>query len=207
MELPSRTLQQAVEALSKLPGVGRKTALRMALHLLKRPQDEVESIGSAITALRSQSRQCSICFNISDADLCVICLNPKRDNTTVCVVEDLRSLLAFEKTGSYHGVYHLLGGVINPLAGITPQDLNVREFEHRMQQGTIKEVILALSPTMDGDTTAFYLARLLRAYPGVRVSSIARGVPVGSDLEYTDEMTLSRALRNRQPYTLENYEF
>jgi recombination protein RecR len=207
MELPSRTLQQAVEALSKLPGVGRKTALRMALHLLKRPQEEVESIGSAITALRTESRQCGVCFNISDADLCAICLNPKRDKTTVCVVEDLRSLLAFEKTGSYHGVYHLLGGVINPLAGISPTDLNVREFEDRVQQGQIKEVILALSPTMDGDTTAFYLARLLRAYPEIRVSSIARGVPVGSDLEYTDEMTLSRALHNRLPYTLENYEF
>jgi len=195
----SKLLEQAVNELARLPGIGRKTALRMALHLLKRPPAEVEALGNAIITMRNQIIYCRECKNISDHELCGICSDQKRDHTLVCVVEDVRDVMAIENTGQYHGVYHVLGGIISPMEGIGPQDLAVDALLSRVGQGTVREVILALPTTIEGDTTNFFLYRKLSGFPVV-LSAIARGISIGDELEHTDEITLGRSILNRTPY-------
>ncbi|AYA37043.1 recombination protein RecR [Hymenobacter oligotrophus] len=200
MEFPSKLIENAVAELSKLPGIGRKTALRLALHLLKAETETTSSLAEALAKMRFDIRYCNSCFNISDTEQCSICANPLRDHSTVCVVSDIRDVIAIENTGQYQGVYHVLGGVISPIEGIGPSDLHIEPLMDRMQgeEGEVKEVILAISPTMEGDTTAFYLTRRLREFPEVHISSIARGIPVGGELEYADEITLGRSIVERQ---------
>ena len=193
---PSRLLDDAVGELSRLPGVGRKTALRLALHLLRRSADEVDSFTNAISRMRHEVKYCTVCHNISDSDICPICADSKRDTHTICVVENIRDVMAVENTQQYSGVYHVLGGVISPMDGIGPSDLAIDSLIERVAQGGISEVILALSPTMEGDTTNFFISRKLGPYD-VRLSVIARGISVGDELEYTDEVTLGRAILNR----------
>jgi recombination protein RecR len=190
-----------VEALATLPGIGRKTALRLALHLLKQPVQEVERLAGALTNLARNARRCSTCHNLTDDDPCAICRSPRRDPNLLCVVAESQDVLAIEKTGQYNGHYHVLGGIINPMGGVSPADLHIDSLCSRVQANPQAEVILALAASMEGDTTAFYLARRLQPL-GVRVSSIARGVPVGSELEYTDELTLARSLAQRVVYEL-----
>jgi len=196
---PSRLLESAVNELAKLPGIGRKTALRMALHLLKCQPAEVEAFGNAIIKMRREIIFCRECSNISDQELCSICANPKRDKGLVCIVEDIRDVLAIENTGQYLGVYHVLGGIISPMEGIGPQDLNIEPMIARMGSGDIHEVILALPTTIEGDTTGFYLYRKLTSF-SVTVSAIARGISTGNELEHTDEVTLGRSILNRTLY-------
>lgn len=195
-EYPSQLLEKAVGELSKLPGVGRKTALRLALHLLRQTTDDVDCFASAITNLRHNVKYCRTCHNISDTDLCPICADHRRDATTVCVVENIRDVMAVEATQQYRGLYHVLGGIISPMDGIGPNDIEIDSLVDRVKEGNIKEVILALSSTMEGDTTNFYISRKLAVYD-VRVSVIARGISVGDELEYTDEVTLGSAIVNR----------
>jgi len=195
----SKLLEQAVNELARLPGIGRKTALRMALHLLKRPPSEVEALGNAIITMRNQIIYCRECKNISDHELCGVCSDQKRDHTLVCVVEDVRDVMAIENTGQYHGVYHVLGGIISPMEGIGPQDLAVDALLSRVGQGTVREVILALPTTIEGDTTNFFLYRKISGFPVV-LSAIARGISIGDELEHTDEITLGRSILNRTPY-------
>ena len=194
-------LEDAVEQIASLPGVGRKSALRYALHLLKQPAVNVEKFTGAISALRSGVRYCPECNMISDEGLCPICGDHSRDRGTVCIVESLRDVLSIENTGQYHGLYHVLGGVISPMDGIGPDDLPIKELVDRVGKGEIQEVIMALDTDMEGETTALYIYRKL-APSGVRVSAIARGVAFGDDLEYTDEFTLGKAIVNRQLFTL-----
>ena len=194
-------LEDAVEQIASLPGVGRKSALRYALHLLKAPAANVEKFTGAISALRSGVRYCPECNMISDEGLCPICGDHSRDRSTVCIVESLRDVLSIENTGQYHGLYHVLGGVISPMDGVGPDDLPIRELVDRVGKGEIQEVIMALDTDMEGETTALYIYRKL-APSGVRVSAIARGVAFGDDLEYTDEFTLGKAIVNRQLFTL-----
>ncbi|MDP1622003.1 MAG: recombination mediator RecR [Bacteroidales bacterium] len=196
---PSKLLEQAVNELAKLPGIGRKTALRMALHLLKRNVQEVESLGTAIIKMRNDIIYCRECRNISDQEVCVICASPKRDHALVCVVEDIRDVMAIENTGQFNGVYHVLGGIISPIEGIGPKDLHIDGLISRAATGTIGEIILALPTTIEGDTTNFYLYRKLTAF-NLQVTTIARGVSVGDELEHTDEVTLGRSILNRTPY-------
>ncbi|TSA26360.1 MAG: recombination protein RecR [Bacteroidetes bacterium] len=196
---PSRLLENAVNELAKLPGIGRKTALRMALHLLRIPPEEVEAFGQAVIRMRQEVIYCARCHNISDKELCDICAHPKRDATTVCVVEDVRDVMAIENTGQYTGVYHVLGGIISPIEGIGPQDLNIGPLIERASSGELKEVILALPATIEGDTTNFYLYKKLHPLE-VPLSMIARGVSIGDELEHTDEVTLGRSILNRTPY-------
>jgi len=197
----SKLLEDAVEQIASLPGVGRKSALRYALHLLKAPAANVEKFTGAISALRSGVRYCPECNMISDEGLCPICGDHSRDRSTVCIVESLRDVLSIENTGQYHGLYHVLGGVISPMDGVGPDDLPVRELVERVGQGEIQEVIMALDTDMEGETTALFIYRKL-APSGVKVSAIARGVAFGDDLEYTDEFTLGKAIVNRQLFTL-----
>ncbi len=197
----SKLLEQAVNELARLPGIGRKTALRMALHLLKRPQAEVEALGNAIITMRNHVIYCRECKNISDQELCGICSDHKRDQSLVCVVEDVRDVMAIENTGQYNGLYHVLGGIISPMEGIGPQDLTMDALFSRVERGTVKEVILALPTTIEGDTTNFFLYRKLTAYP-VTLSAIARGISIGDELEHTDKITLGRSILNRTPYEL-----
>ena len=196
---PSRIIEQAVEEISKLPGIGKKSALRLALHLLKRPESQSLQLAHAVVQLRTETRYCPKCHMISDGDLCGICLSTKRDESILMVVEDLRDVLAIENTGQYTGLYHVLGGIISPLSGISPSDLTIESLVQRVASGEIKEVILGLSPTMEGDTTAFYLTKKLADY-SVKLSTIARGIPIGGDLEYTDEITLGRSIVGRVVY-------
>ncbi len=196
---PSRLLEQAVNELAKLPGIGRKTALRMALHLLKQSRAEVESLGTSLISMRSEVTYCRECRNISDQELCAICVNPKRDHATVCVVEDIRDVMAIENTGQYSGVYHVLGGIISPVAGIGPRDLHLDHLVTRVASGGIEEVILALPTTIEGDTTSFYLFRKLNEF-SLKLTTLARGVSVGDELEHTDEVTLGRSILQRMPY-------
>ncbi|KAA9332453.1 recombination protein RecR [Hymenobacter busanensis] len=200
MEFPSKLIENAVGELAKLPGIGRKTALRLALHLLKAETETTSSLAEALAKMRYDIRYCATCYNISDTEECSICANPLRDRSTVCVVSDIRDVIAIENTGQYQGVYHVLGGVISPIEGIGPADLHIEPLVDRMkgQESEVKEVILAISPTMEGDTTAFYLTRRLREFPDVHISSIARGIPVGGELEYADEITLGRSIVERQ---------
>ena len=199
MEYPSKLIENAVEEIAKLPGIGKKSALRLALHLLKQEKEEVRELSESLVSLREKTRYCNHCFNISDTDTCGICASHKRDNSVVCVVEDTRDVMAIENTSQYFGLYHVLGGVISPIEGIGPGELTIEAFVKRVSDssGSIVEIILALPSTMEGDTTAFYLSKKLKAL-NVKITSIARGVPVGSELEYTDEITLGRSIMNRQ---------
>ena len=192
-------IEQAVEEISKLPGIGKKSALRLALHLLKRPEAQSLQLAHAVVQLRTETKYCPQCHMISDGDLCGICASHKRDESIICVVEDLRDVLAIENTGQFTGLYHVLGGIISPLSGISPGDLTIESLVSRVASGKVAEVILGLSPTMEGDTTAFYLTKKLKEFP-VKLSTIARGIPIGGDLEYTDEITLGRSIVGRIVY-------
>jgi recombination protein RecR len=196
---PSKMIEQAVEEISKLPGIGKKSALRLALHLLKRPEAQSLQLAHAVVQLRTETKYCPQCHMISDGDLCGICASHKRDESIICVVEDLRDVLAIENTGQFMGLYHVLGGIISPLSGISPSDLTIDSLVARVASGKVSEVILGLSPTMEGDTTAFYLTKKLKEFP-VKLSTIARGIPIGGDLEYTDEITLGRSIVGRVVY-------
>ncbi len=196
---PSKLLENAVNELSKLPGIGKKTALRMALHLLRCSPEEVETFGSSVIKMRKDVIYCQRCGNISDKALCDICASPRRDHSIVCVVEDIRDVMAIENTGQYTGGYHVLGGIISPIEGIGPQDLNITSLISRVSDGEIREIILALPTTIEGDTTNFYLFRKIQPMH-LKVTIIARGISVGDELEHTDEVTLGRSILNRTPY-------
>ncbi len=199
MNLPSRLIEEAVEEFAGLPGVGRKTALRYVLYMLKQNPDELRKWSNTISRLADGIRYCRICCAISEHDDCEICGNPSRDHSTICVVEDIRDLIAIENTMQYRGTYHVLGGIISPVNGIGPVDLNIEQLMKRMEKSTVKEIILALPSTMEGDTTSFYLHKKLKPFH-ISVSAIARGVPVGDELEYTDEVTLGQSILQRVPY-------
>lgn len=203
MNYPSRLIEEAVAEISRLPGIGKKTALRLALHLLKRDEEQTRSLSDALLKMRTKTTYCARCHNIADDVLCNICSNNKRDQTTICVVVDTRDVLAIESTNQYRGLYHVLGGIISPLEGVGPSDLEIDSLMSRIgsQEGdeAVQEVILALSPTMEGDTTAFYLQKKLKA-TGIKISTIARGIPIGGDLEYADEITLGRSIVSRVAY-------
>ena len=196
-QYPSELLEQAVAQFSKLPGIGRKTALRLVLHLLRQDTDEVLQFTETIARMRQEVKHCSVCHNISDSDVCPICSDPRRDTTTICVVENIQDVMAVENTQQYQGLYHVLGGVISPMDGVGPADLEIESLVERVRQGGVKEVILALSSTMEGDTTNFYIFRKLAPYTEVKLTIIARGISVGDELEYTDEVTLGRSILNR----------
>lgn len=199
MNLVSKVLQQAVDEFAQLPGVGRKTAFRFVLHLLKKEPEELRKFGNTFLQLQEQVRYCKECYNITDRELCDICANQNRDKNTICVVEDIRDVVSIENTEQFKGLYHVLGGIISPLDGIGPSDLQIAPLVERVQSSEVKEVIFALSTTMEGDTTNFYLSRQLQKYD-VKLSTLARGVSMGGGLEYTDELTLGRSLINRVPY-------
>ena len=198
-QYPSQLLERAVEAFSQLPGVGRKTALRLVLHLLRQPADEVDGFAEAIVRVKHDVKYCKVCHNISDSDVCSICSDPRRDASLVCVVENIQDVMAIENTQQFHGLYHVLGGIISPMDGIGPHDLEIDSLMKRVDEGGVKEVILALASTMEGDTTNFYLSRKLKG-KNVKLSVIARGISVGDELEYTDEVTLGRSILNRTPF-------
>ncbi len=198
MEFPSKLIEDAVNQMAKLPGIGKKTALRLVLHLIKEKKENTTELTSALSRLREQIQFCNTCYNISDQQVCLICTSHKRDKSILCVVEDTRDVMAIENTSQYSGLYHVLGGVISPIQGIGPSDLKIEALVDRLNHGQseIKEVILALSPTMEGDTTAFYIHKRVQALP-LKLSVIARGIPVGGDLEYADEITLGRSIQGR----------
>lgn len=196
----SSLLENAVTELSRLPGIGRKTALRLALHLLRREPREASALGRAIIDMREGIRYCSVCHNISEQEVCPICASAMRDKRTVCVVENVKDVMSIENTGEFRGLYHVLGGLISPIDGVGPDMLEIASLVERVASGDIDEVILALSATMEGDTTNFYIYRRLAAFPDVRVTQLARGVSVGNEIEYTDEITLGRSLLNRTPF-------
>jgi len=193
---PSELLENAVQEFTKLPGVGRRTALRMVLHMLKQNSKVVHGFANSLVKLKDEVKYCAVCHNLSDTEVCSICSNPLRDHSTICVVENIRGVLSIENTGQFRGLYHVLGGVISPMDGVGPADLQLESLVERVKQGNINEVILALNPTMEGDTTNFYISRKLAGVP-VKLSVLARGVSVGDDLEYTDELTLGRSITNR----------
>lgn len=199
MNFPSKLIENAVEELAKLPGVGRKTALRLALHMLKHESEDTFSLAEALVKMRTEIKHCKHCHNISDTEVCSICSNPLRDRSMLCVVSDIRDVIAIENTAQYKGLYHVLGGVISPIEGIGPSDLYIDALLERLPGSEVKEILLAISPTMEGDTTAFYLTRKLRDFD-LRITTIARGVPVGGELEYTDEVTLGRSIVERMAY-------
>lgn len=199
MEFPSKLIEDAVNEIAKLPGIGKKSALRLALFLLKQEESATSSLTEALIKLRTEIKYCNQCHNISDEEVCSICASATRDKSLLCIVETPSDVLAIENTGQYKGVYHVLGGVISPIEGIGPADLKVNELIHRIPKSEIKEVIFALSSTMEADTTAFYITKKIRDF-GIKVSSIARGVPVGGELEYTDEVTLGRSIVGRVSY-------
>ena len=199
-QYPSTLLEKAVGEFAKLPGIGRKTAMRLVLHLLRQETSTVEAFGSAVVRLKHEVKYCRVCHNISDTDTCQICSNPQRDASTVCVVENIRDVMAVENTQQYKGLYHVLGGVISPMDGIGPSDLQIDSLVERVKSGVVKEVILALSSTMEGDTTNFFIYRKLAPYD-VKITMIARGLSIGDELEYTDEVTLGRSIVNRLPFT------
>lgn len=192
---PSKLLEEAVDAISTLPGIGRRSALRLALHLLKQPQENVHHFASAVKNLRDEVKYCRTCRMIADEDICAICADRSRDHKTICVVESVRDVMSIENTGQFHGVYHVLGGIISPINGVGPSDLTIRELVDRVPEAN--EVILALSGDVEGETTAFYIYRQIAQYD-VKVSSLARGLGFGDDLEYADELTLGRSIINRQ---------
>lgn len=196
---PSRLLENAVNEFSRLPGIGRKTALRLALFILKQEKDDVQRFSEAVKALREEIQYCKVCHNLSDDEICEICANPKRDHAQVCVVESIRDVMAIENTQQYKGIYHVLGGVISPMDGIGPDDLSINPLVEKVSTGAVNEVIFALSATMEGDTTNFYIYKKLASF-SISVTTIARGVSVGDELEYADEVTLGRSLVNRLPF-------
>ena len=198
MQCSSELLESAVNAFSRLPGIGRKTALRLVLHLLKQDADEVKAFGETIARVRSEIKFCRTCHNVSDGEICSICNNPARNQSLVCVVETIRDVIAIESTQQYSGTYHVLGGVISPLDGIGPDQLQIDSLIARVQEGLTEELVFALSPTIQGDTTIYYIQKKIEGMP-VRVTTIARGVAFGGELEYADEMTLARSLQNRLP--------
>ena len=200
MEFPSQLVKNAVDQLSTLPGVGKRSALRLALHLLKKDKEKVEKFGQSFIDLINNINYCKECFTISDFDLCQVCTNPNRDKGIICVVEDIRTMMAIENTLQYKGVYHVLGGLISPLDGIAPDDLKIEELISKIDKVNISEVIFALSTTMEGDTTNFYLFKRLKE-KSIKISSIARGIAIGDELEYTDEVTLGTAISSRLPYS------
>lgn len=195
-QYPSELLERAVVEFSKLPGIGRKTALRLVLWVLRQEDQDVEQFAQAISQLKQEVKYCHICHNISDTETCPICADERRDKSTVCVVENIQDVMAIENTQQFHGLYHVLGGIISPMDGMGPGDIEIDSLIRRVAEGNVQEIILALSPTMEGDTTNFYIYRKLAAY-NVKVSVIARGVAVGNELEYTDEVTLGRSITNR----------
>jgi recombination protein RecR len=195
-QYPSQLLEKAVQEFSKLPGIGRKTALRLVLWMLRQDDSDVAQFTTAVNELKSGVKYCKVCHNISDTDICPICADQRRDQSTVCVVENIQDVMAIENTQQFHGLYHVLGGVISPMDGMGPADIEIDSLIQRVAEGTVQEVILALSPTMEGDTTNFYIFRKL-APAGVKVSVIARGIAVGNELEYADEVTLGRSITNR----------
>jgi recombination protein RecR len=200
MDFPSKLIENAVVELSRLPGIGKKTALRLALHLLKAETDTTANLAEALAKMRFDITYCRTCHSISDSEECFICANQLRDHSTVCVVADVRDVIAIENTGQYQGVYHVLGGVISPIEGVGPSDLHVDSLVERVgaEGSEVREIILAISPTMEGDTTAFYLSRRLRDFEQLNISTIARGIPMGGELEYADEITLGRSIVERQ---------
>lgn len=196
-EFDSQLLETAVSEISRLPGIGRKSALRLALYLLREDPHVAQSLGEAIINMRKGISYCKVCHNISEQEVCPICSNPMRDHSTVCVVENVKDVLLIERTGTYKGLYHVLGGIISPIDGIGPDQLEIDSLVMRVASGKINEIILALSATMEGDTTDYYIYRRLKDYPDVTVTQLARGVSVGNEIEYTDEITLGRSLQNR----------
>ena len=202
MNFPSKLIEEAVGEISKLPGIGKKTALRLVLHLLKKDELQTQMLADSLLTMRSKVQYCQRCHNISDDVLCAICTSIRRDASIICVVEDTRDVLAIENTAQFSGLYHVLGGIISPLEGIGPNDLKINSLVERLsgEEGkSVKEIILALSPTMEGDTTAFYLQKKLKPF-GLKISTIARGIPIGGDLEYADELTLGRSIQARTAY-------
>ncbi len=199
MNYPSQVLEQAVNEFAKLPGIGKKTALRLALHLIKRNKQELLLFSDSLKKLANEIRYCNLCHNVSDNEVCNICSSFSRKKEQLCVVEDLRDVMAIENTQQYFGIYHVLGGVINPMEGIGPETLNLESLIRRVEIGEIKEIILALNATMEGDTTAFYISKKLQPF-NVKISSISRGIAVGGELEYADEITLGRAITSRVNY-------
>lgn len=198
---PSALLEGAVNEFAKLPGIGRKTALRLALHLLKRTPEEVDVFGRSFIRLRNEIKYCRMCHNVCDDDICHICSNPSRDASTVCVVENIKEVLAIENTGQFKGLYHVLGGIISPMDGLGPNDLEIESLVERVKSGAVKEVILAISATMEGDTTNYYIYRKLSGHD-IKISVIARGVSIGDELEYADEITLGRSIVNRTEFNI-----
>lgn len=201
MNFSSKLIEDAVNEFSKLPGIGKKTALRLVLYLLKQEHELTKSLTEALNNLRSNIKYCAVCYNISDGEICSICSSKTRDTSTICVVEDMPDVLAIENTAQYNGLYHVLGGIISPLEGIGPGDLKIDSLVARAGNHEVKEIILALSPTMEGDTTSFYLTKKLKEL-NVRISTIAKGVPIGGELEFTDEITLGRSILTRTLYNL-----
>ena len=199
-QYPSELLEKAVQEFSKLPGIGRKTALRLVLNLLRREEDDVLQFTETIARMRQEVKHCRVCHNISDSEVCPLCGDPRRDASTICVVENIQDVMAVENTQQYQGLYHVLGGVISPMDGVGPGDLEIDSLVERVRQGGVKEVILALSSTMEGDTTNFYIFRKLAPFTDVKLTIIARGISVGDELEYTDEVTLGRSILNRTPF-------
>lgn len=199
MNLSSKLLENAVEAFATLPGIGKKTALRLALHLLQEDDLAVTQFNEAILKMKKHIQFCKNCHNIADEEICSICASPKRDKTTICVVESIKEVMAIENTQQFHGVYHVLGGVISPIEGISPSDLTINHLLQRIQENSIKELIMAISPTIEGETTIFYISKQLQDHP-VQISTIARGVSFGGELEYADELTLGRSILSRVNY-------
>ncbi len=199
-EFESTLLEAAVNEFAKLPGIGRKTALRLVLYLLRQSEDSAVTFGEAIIKLRKEIKYCNVCHNISGQAICPICANPMRDRSVICVVENVKDVMSIENTHQHGGVYHVLGGLISPMDGVGPQDIEIDSLVKRVGDGEVKEVILALSATMEGDTTNFYIFRRLAQFPDVKVTMLARGVSVGNEIEYTDELTLGRSIQNRMPF-------
>ncbi|HLS11145.1 MAG TPA: recombination mediator RecR [Flavobacteriaceae bacterium] len=205
MDYSSKLLKQAVDEMSQLPGIGKRTALRLVLHLLRQPKEQTSRLTQSLDALRQEIKFCKNCFNISDSELCEICINPNRDKTLICVVEDIRDVMAIENTSQFKGVYHVLGGKISPMEGIGPGDLHIEPLIEKVKQGNVQELLFALSSTMEGDTTNFYIFKQIEDLP-VNLTTIARGIAVGDELQYADEVTLGRSILHRVPFesTLKN---
>ncbi|MBS0011923.1 MAG: recombination mediator RecR [Bacteroidales bacterium] len=201
-DYPSKLLENAVNEFASLPGIGKKTAFRLVMHLLRQKESEVERFGESIIKLKKEIKYCKICYNISDNDVCDICSDRSRDRTLLCIVENIRDVIAIENTGQYRGVYHILGGIISPIDGVGPSDLNIDQLEEKVKEGAIEEVIFALSTTMEGDTTNYYIYRRLLPY-NIKTTSLSRGVAIGDELEYTDEITLGRSIINRTPFDVQ----
>ncbi|MEA1888038.1 MAG: recombination mediator RecR [Bacteroidota bacterium] len=200
-DYPSKLLENAVNEFASLPGIGKKTAFRLVMHLLRQNESDVERFGESIIKFKKEIKYCKICYNISDTEICDICSDKSRDRSIICVVENIRDVIAIENTAQYRGVYHVLGGIISPMDGVGPSDLNIDQLEEKVKTGGVAEVILALSTTMEGDTTNYYIYRRLLPYD-IKITSLSRGVAIGDELEYTDEITLGRSIVNRTPFEI-----